>query len=71
MTSCALKDLNALHFTSGASLSPRHALKSFKGAFGNYFHLIKPFRNHLNGLITCSGENGDFPRSSLLYGNST
>jgi len=32
-----------------------------KGALGNYFNLIKPFRNHLNGLITCSGENDDFP----------
>jgi len=35
----------------------------FKGALGNYFNLIKPFRNHFNGSITCSGENGDFPPS--------
>jgi len=32
-----------------------------KGALGNYFNLIKPFRNHLNGSITCSGENWYFP----------
>jgi len=35
----------------------------FKGALGNYFNLIKSYRNHLNGSITCSGENGVFPRS--------
>jgi len=34
-----------------------------KGALGNYLNLIKPFRNHLNDLLTCSGENGDFPHS--------
>jgi len=36
---------------------------SLKRALGNYFNLIKPFRNHLNGLITRSGENGDLPCS--------
>jgi len=36
---------------------------SLKGAVGNYFNLIKPFKNYFNGSITSSGENGGFPHS--------
>jgi len=53
-----LKTNNEMHLTLYL-LEPSNAIfHSIKGAQGNFFNLIKPFRNHLNGSITCSGENG-------------